>query len=326
MTSAFGIRATLALVALAPGTCLNIHPGRPDKINLRRCLDTYSAQLDSVRDHLGDATRSHRLEPVATSSRNIILGAGSGTTGTRSIGTALGLLGLSGWHFPHRTRWGDSLFEILGRFVPPFTAEQKTACRATLQAHDYTRIPPQVDYILDAPIAELFIDLYLAFPNAKFILSTRPELEWAERRLQHPGSLPPLQEPCGEHITRKNWTVAELASLEKFKNELVECVVPKSRLLKFSLFTDPPSMMKSLMRKMSRFSGHPIKADQQFPNSFSAVREDDPSQGCQASSKGKLPRRLGSRIEHEGLLGNLSDSDIGESMARLARSGCELSM
>merc|ERR1719379_1605374 len=57
------------------------------------------------------------------------------------------------------------------------------------------------DYILDSPTAELFLDWYVTFPEAKFILTSRPAKSWAKAAMHKSGNpMAVLQEPCGYYM------------------------------------------------------------------------------------------------------------------------------
>merc|ERR1719229_1786182 len=68
--------------------------------NMSKCLDTYASQLDTIATSLGDEIRARRLyvttEPQA---QRVIFGAGFGTTATRSLNSALTIIGLKGEHW-----------------------------------------------------------------------------------------------------------------------------------------------------------------------------------------------------------------------------------
>lgn len=239
---------------------------------LRRCVAAYADGLDAVQAGLGDAMRAHGLQPSKTSARRIVLGAGSGKTATRSLYSALVKLGLKGWHYRQsNTRrpaniWEEPLIKLLGRQAGPYNATAAARCHAELQAYDFTGIPEDVEFILDTPTAELFIDLFLAFPEARFLLTTRPAMEWAFKRQRFRGiELAPIQEPCGQHV--EDFSTKSLAQLEELKNRLVTCVVPPERLLTISVFTDPASRIQGLMQEVGAFVGHPLAEDVAFPGS-----------------------------------------------------------
>merc|ERR550525_1734700 len=88
------------------------------------------------------------------------------------------------------------------------------------------------------PSAELFFDFCWTFPDAKFILTTRPALEWAKSRKLHLpySSLAPIEEPCGYYID--DFADEVSAKLFEHHNNLVRCMVPKERLFEINVWTD----------------------------------------------------------------------------------------
>merc|ERR1712079_672797 len=143
-------------------------------------------------ENLSHAIRQHPLEMVHTSQRNVTICAGSGTTATKSLHYALGHLGVCSWHFEASEPWHQNIYGVWHRRI---SAED---CHKELQGFDYTSLPEHVEAVGDTPMAELFLDMFLSFPNAKVILMHRPSMEWAEKRLHYEANARvPIQEPCG---------------------------------------------------------------------------------------------------------------------------------
>merc|ERR1712194_627753 len=119
------------------------------------------------------------------------------------------------------------------------------------------------DYILDTPVAELFLDLYWTFPDAKFILTTRPAEGWVKSRIGHHdgNGAAPLEEPCNIH--RSDFTYQDLAGMFTYHNELVRCVVPKERLFEINVFEDSTEKLQELGTTLALFLG--AKPLQRFP-------------------------------------------------------------
>lgn len=229
-----------------------------DRTRTARCVQGYADSLDLVRAGLGTTIRSHPLTVTRTSNRPLILGAGSGSSGTTGLFHALAGLGAVTLHWMtshgpeglNKTGnpWTYELIRILGGGVWPEAEavqarsrgavryEGAKRCRARLRSYDYAGIPADVDAVTDTPAAELFLPLFLSFPRARVVLTTRPAAAWARSRLERTGNFTfvPLQEPCGltlvssraRHLSR-----ADLARLYVLNNKLVRCLVPPEQLL-----------------------------------------------------------------------------------------------
>jgi len=235
--------------------------------HLRACVETYADGLDDVFPQLGNFIRTHPLQAPATSTREIIFDAGSGTTATKSLQAALDLMNFTGCHLVGT--WAVKVQNLLGWAIKParFTLAESLNCTTTIRNIDLTAdISPEVDYIIDTPIAEIFIDLFLAFPNAKWLLSTRPAHTWAVKRRWGGllnGTFPPVQEPCGLELGDfSDETNAKFLTLHQ---NFVRCVVPSEKLFEYSVFEDPPEMKKTLMQRMSAFLGRKMSGDLAFP-------------------------------------------------------------
>lgn len=263
------------------------------------CAREYADDLDLVQPGLGKSVRMHTWKPHSMSQREIVFGAGSGSTGTTSLAVALWHVGMKGWHWNLDDPWMRGLLELLqgqpviqGRTqVKPFTLEQRQACPERMSSFQYTSLPGDIDFVLDMPIPEVFVQLYISFPKAKFLLSKRPELEWAENRLDRhsgQGTLLPVQDPCGLFID--GWEPHRLARLEWLKNRFIRCVVPPERLFTVDLF-NPQEDTTTLMRRLAKFLERPLKFNFVIPqaNSMSLVSVEDPEQACRLTSPPALP-------------------------------------
>jgi len=199
-------------------------------------------------------------------SRDIVLGAGFGSAGTRSLGLALGYAGLIVFHAsnvlkPPRpqflkrdslsTHWRSAVAAIEGNrtatnqiaaeLVDGGNADFVATCHASCDKVDYPGLFKQypADAVVDMPSAEYFLDLWRAFPSAQVVLITRPADSHVDSRRAICGDSlrcalrAPVDRPCGlklEHIGR-NLT----ATLFSLHAALVRCVVPRERLLDFDL-------------------------------------------------------------------------------------------
>eukprot|EP00747_Dinoflagellata_sp_TGD_P209606 gnl/TRDRNA2_/TRDRNA2_82990_c0_seq4.p1 gnl/TRDRNA2_/TRDRNA2_82990_c0~~gnl/TRDRNA2_/TRDRNA2_82990_c0_seq4.p1 ORF type:complete len:370 (+),score=18.67 gnl/TRDRNA2_/TRDRNA2_82990_c0_seq4:102-1211(+) len=256
-----------------------------------QCIEKYALSVNEIRDGLGtdhirqlagSLSSTPRTLGTARSNRSIIFGAGSGTTGTHSLDLALATMGLHGWHWmdgPNLLKskehyaWTWQLLDTLGNFKytqnTSYTKKplNKRECRHGLRVYDYASLPSDVSYVLDEPVDALLIHLLSTFPNAKFIMTTRPSLEWAQSRRKHMRkTLAPLQDPCGYHIEDFPDDHV-LAQLEDAKVQFARCIVPKHRLLEFSVFTDSDERIRGLVQEIGAFVGQPVAADRKLPGS-----------------------------------------------------------
>lgn len=229
---------------------------------LRSCLSSYADGLDGVVEGLGSAIREHPLSVVKTSDRDIVIGPGSGTAGSESAAAALSMLGFHTGHYtygaPESASWSLLLHGIL--------RQPADECISSLRSFDFTSLNTSIDAVFDTPVAELFLDLYLSFPHAKFVLSVRPPLEWAESRMEylHGVTPPPMQEPCnlvmgGPEVGGNNITAH--AQLFHLNNELVRCVVPQDRLFEIDL----AGPTDTVMLELSEFLNVP-RLDAEYPH------------------------------------------------------------
>lgn len=230
--------------------------GRSDFANKHQCIKTYAAQLDGISPGLGDDIRARRFH-AGKSDQAIVLGAGMGTTATRSLEVALRILGLSGDH------WGKEQWRLAWELGYANSEFNMSRCRGFLghcfgegttpERWSYTK-----EYMMDTPVGELFVDFYAVYPKAKFILTNRPAENWVDARLNNHGDneFAPLQEPCNQRM--KNYSRHELISLFKYHAELVRCMVPKDRLLEINVWEDSKGKMDNLMEDLAKFVGKRI--------------------------------------------------------------------
>lgn len=239
----FSIRA--AGVALVPTK--SKHSGQGGSI--ARCADAYANGLDQLRLGLGNHIRTHPRRTVMTSQRRIIFAASPGTTGTSSLAAALIQMGLITAHCQDLKP--NSYDFWLNTIIFKASIPQEQQCFENLRNFDYTSLPEHIDAVTDTPVDFSFLDLYLSFPNAMWLLPTRPSYEWANARRTclickvHRGLVP----PC-EMDTREFSDANKMAHMFDLHNEFVRCVVPSKRLFEFDIFTNGTI---GLMHKLGMF-------------------------------------------------------------------------
>merc|ERR550525_2139974 len=133
------------------------------------------------------------------------------------------------------------------------------------------------------PSAELFFDFCWTFPDAKFILTTRPALEWAKSRKLHLpySSFAPIEEPCGYYID--DFADEVSAKLFEHHNDLVRCMVPKERFFEINVWTDSEEKLQNLSNNLASFVGGTPNGS--FPGTnirLRLVSEGDMKEGCTA--------------------------------------------
>ncbi|GJJ12920.1 hypothetical protein Clacol_007167 [Clathrus columnatus] len=115
---------------------------------------------------MSDTTIPHRCRPDAAPIE--VIGVGLGRTGTTSLWAALDILGFGPAYHPMQSQTEDwaAWAEILeGKDTSP-------------EAFD--RILRGYRSVVDSPVATMYREVYAAYPNAKFILTVRDPVKWAE--------------------------------------------------------------------------------------------------------------------------------------------------
>lgn len=307
---------TIFLVWHAQGLRISERKVKLDAV--QSCVAAYADKLDNIVPGLGKWMRAMNSTGKVTNSRSVVFGAGAGTTATRSLHAALHLLGMKGNHYMINEKWEKGILDI----VHSVHAGEK--CHNRYQRYNYSSLPDKVEYVLDTPTAEVFLHLFAAYPNAKFVLTTRPAHDWSFNRVHdHGHTALPVQEPCGdEHVRHHNRT--DIEAMFNLHNELVRCVVPKERLLEFDVFADSEDRMRNLMQELADFVGIPIpekkgKTDaHRFPGSrFKEVPEGEAIQSRVELLRDRENRALGPEMEY-------SYEEVGLLIQRLAKSGLEL--
>lgn len=232
------------------------------------CIENYRRGLNGVRDGLGNNLQPSSFQVPKVSQKPLVIGAGIGSTATRSVWAALQLLGKKVWHctddngcnMPSVTSImapNDymSLFETKQREMSPIETQE---CLQQLSRYDYTNVANTYDAILDTPVAEVFLYMWRSFPNAKVLLTERNASKWVSHRLaaHHESAFAPMQNPCGLFIAYPETSKFSLQQLERLyvmHSDLVQCIVPENQLLRINLFEMDDDQQKGLMAKMAHF-------------------------------------------------------------------------
>ncbi|CAJ1338084.1 unnamed protein product [Effrenium voratum] len=177
-----------------------------------------------------------------------------GTTGTHGVMTALESLGMHGYHWrdsrasanehANKSKLPDFVVPLLDKLGSNVSFNE---CYKTVESFDFSQLPSNVDYVSDSPFTEMFLDLYMQFPGAKVVLTTRPSLEWAKRRKKvHKFTPVPVLRPCGQSWMLEHYRDQTLAAMLDAYHDLVRCVVPPDNLLEIDLFNGDANLTLAL--------------------------------------------------------------------------------
>ena len=153
----------ITLGPLPAGTCLNCR-GRGH--NWEGCTSITGIPL--TRQLVAFARLK---EQGFTSDRPIVIGAGEGTTGTRTLTKLSHDLGLRAAHCLICTA---DLSKIGRRMTAIHPSNYSTT--------NWPAFLTKYDAVFDTPVSALFPVLFAAFPNARVVHSVRASLEWSMRR------------------------------------------------------------------------------------------------------------------------------------------------
>jgi len=238
-----------------------------------QCINTYAHGLDQIRQGLGDSIRAHP-GVVATSPAPVIFGTGSGTTGTDSLATALQTImtfyGERG-QVMHKCdgvadncAWARGVTNLSTSIRGWIELSSVQDCIQGMRGFDFSSISPAVNAYVGGGSFELFIDMFLSFPNARFILTSRPPDEWAFSRMQkeaHPQW--PMQEPCQGFYDLEMETMSQMYSLT---NDFIRCTVPADRFLEIDMFSHPTTHTMKRIREFLGFKENPDIDNLEFPH------------------------------------------------------------
>jgi hypothetical protein len=176
------------------------------------------------------------------------IGAGPGTTGTRTFSRGLQQLGFKVQHWQHFNRYNTTWY-----FHTKASMEQ-----AHFQS-DFSQLQRDMDVmhaVFDTPVSNYFFELYAAFSDSRVLLSTRSPLGWARSRLGKHGTAQ-LDFPLGvgkDRIKMNVLSQTEIAQAFTLYNWLILCLVPPQRLFEVSL-TDMHDQPDQKWRELCDFVG-----------------------------------------------------------------------
>lgn len=261
-----------------------LHPS-PDHVKMNRnkkrnlCIESYRRGLNEVRDGLGNALPASTFSVAKVSQKPLIIGAGLGSTGTRSLQAALKLLGKHTWHCTEQKGCNvpavtgimapDNYLSLFGPKKREMTPNETNDCLNLLSTFDYTSLPKDVDNkdldaIMDTPVAEVFLYLFESFPKAKVILTERNASQWVAGRKSkhHNAAFVPMQNPCGrfmEFPDHSKFSDTDLEQLFEMHSDFVRCLVPDNQLHVLNVFnTKNHTTSTKMMTKLAKFLEAPL--------------------------------------------------------------------
>lgn len=256
--------------------------------------------------------------PRKASTKLLLVGAGFGSSGTRTIAQLLARAGLTVFHasdilspaqpdFSAKTSrhskmthaWRDQLVhaERLARRADPEgarllgdSAGGRRVCFQSLDRVDWAKAATwqiRPDAIVDSPSAEYFLDLYRALPRVSALLTLREPASWVDaRRLHCNGAVKcnmraPVDRPCNlrmQHVSR-----AHTVALYGLHAQLVRCVVPPDRLLEvdFSRRPTDAEVHARVQRFVHGAAGAPLDRPLWHGSSSAALKQKQLTQWMQ---------------------------------------------
>eukprot|EP00977_Amphora_coffeiformis_P027412 scaffold34609_cov146-Amphora_coffeaeformis.AAC.19 len=188
------------------------------------------------------------------SDRPLILGAGPGTSATRSFALAVGLLGKSVLHY-NRARmpferngpWKQQMEQRVRGVVNVLIRglREKPAWQSAANQADFISLFDSIDAVFDAPFSFYTLDILRVFPKARLIMTHRDPEVWYERRnaFCHEnirGKCSPfLLRPLGIDI-QESLTKEQVVGGFEATEHVLECVVGPDRFLRVDAWSPPP--------------------------------------------------------------------------------------
>lgn len=205
----------------------------------RHCIREYASSVDAdIPGFAGQlAHRKFGGAGAAATNDSVILGAGFGTTATRSLFTFAAQLGRRVHHWSSAADPPEFWTQLNG-LVSKKHPDGASGCYKAVNAMNFSASLAGHDMLLDTPLAEHFLDFYAVSPNSKVVLTTRRAADWVKSRMQFDRTLPvPLHSPCGMSLEEIGFDVA--VRLYEAHERLVRCIVPAAKLTEINVFEAP---------------------------------------------------------------------------------------
>ena len=204
-----------------------------------QCISQYGASVDADLPGFSRRLEQRRFGGTGKASLDgsVILGAGFGTTATRSLAAFARQLGLAVHHCKQGKREEIPEFWMrLMNITSMLDPQGLDGCLSTLDVLNFSEAFDQGnDVLLDTPMAEHFLDFYAVSPQSKVILTNRNAVDWVKARLQWDETMvAPLHSPCGMKLAPMSPEMA--VRLYEAHNRLVRCIVPPEKLTEINVF------------------------------------------------------------------------------------------
>lgn len=200
-----------------------------------------SRPCGALRTAWHDLFVPHHINP-----KPLVIGAGEGTTGTRTISALVSKsTDQPVAHYAKEYRQGKPKLD------PRYVAMRTTLERLHPHERDAFDYDLFQDYggVFDDPIPFYLPYLVVTYPNARVILSVRNATDWVRSRQKHAASYLPLAGATSDVYTlRQNAVLTGKAHpnpnnqlsvvMYELQNTLVRCLVPPSQLLEVNLFEE----------------------------------------------------------------------------------------
>lgn len=240
--------------------------------------------------------------PAQMSNHSLIVNAGQGTSGTRSVFVAIARQGYKSTHFRLRAENGKFYAsnethkdEIFGPLLPSKRLDSDYAKRcpsftagAAPQVFDF-KMWDNYDALHDVPFPEYWYDLFITHPNSRILWSYREPREWARKRMNinrkaRNNAKPAILHPCTTRI--KSLTVQQNENLYNANFKFFKCIVPPERQLVMNVFKNHDTdqdKWQSLCSKpwlkckkgLSWGQPFPHKSNQKFSNRSTSQKMGD---------------------------------------------------
>ncbi|OLQ11291.1 hypothetical protein AK812_SmicGene4849 [Symbiodinium microadriaticum] len=274
-----------------------------------QCISQYGASVDADLPGFARRLEQRRFGGTgkASADGSVILGAGFGTTATRSLAAFARQLGLAVHHCKQGKR--EDIPEFWMRLLNITSMQHPNGldgCLSTVDAMNFSEAFDQGnDLLLDTPMAEHFLDFYAVSPQSKVILTNRNAVDWVKARLQWDETMAaPLHSPCGMKLAPMTPETAK--RLYEAHNRLVRCIVPAEKLTEINVFDGSPLDVPAL----SDFLG---KGRPEFPPLFPRVSDqrwgDEAKQDFAICITGQI-RRLELKTKVERLVRPLMERNF----------------
>jgi len=274
-----------------------------------QCISQYGASVDADLPGFSRRLEQRRFGGTgkARLDGSVILGAGFGTTATRSLAAFARQLGLAVHHCKQGKREEIPEFWMrLMNITSMLDPQGLDGCLSTLDVLNFSEAFDQGnDLLLDTPMAEHFLDFYAVSPQSKVILTNRNAVDWVKARLQWDETMvAPLHSPCGMKLAPMSPEMA--VRLYEAHNRLVRCIVPPEKLTEINVFDGSTLDVPAL----SDFLG---KGRPEFPPLFPRVSDqrwgDEAKKDFAICITGQI-RRLELQTKVERLIRPLMESNF----------------